>query len=212
MKRKLTITFFALLTIIMLSTVPVSAKKTTNSEKAVRATVASLLKNCKNYNAGKIRKYFVKPSKAKVFYKKKYTAKFMKKVNKKYMKYHIDEISVKGSNATAYVSIENLYIPELYSDVFDDVVDYMAKHKKSSDRTVDKYCYKRMNKYYKSLDYYIQYNEESETYEGDNGIFADDITLKLKKVKGKWKVTKMPWNFNDTIHSGYVDAYEQYFD
>ena len=195
-KRKLVLLLALVLTLAF--ALPVSAAKLTKQQKAVKTVVVSMLKNCKNYNAAKIRSYFVYPSKIKVFYEKVYSAKFMKKLNKKHFEYEIGKISVSGSTAKVTVTISYASLWNMYTDVFNDIVIYMLSHPNASSLMSDKYTYKRMLYYYSYFD--------AGDYEYD-----EKITLSLKKVNGKWKISSMPAKLLNAIHGDYAAAYNDYF-
>lgn len=170
--------------------------KATASEKQVISSTKKFFTYAKNYNAAKIKKCFVKPSKIGVFSSKKYKAKFIRKYNKKYLKYEIDDIRVSKKSATIKVSCSYYDAENAFYNSMGDLVKYISKHPKASDKQLDKYQYGRIVKWNK--------------YFGKE-ISEKTLTIKFKKSGSSWKIVSMPKALDNAIHCNYTNAYNDYF-
>ena len=198
MKR---LTIAALCATIILSFNAQAATKQTPAEKAVRSTVSSYLKAVKAYDIAKIRKCFANPSNVKLFDKKKYTAKFIRSMNSKNFTYKIKSVSTKKYSAKAKVDIWYLSCYEPFKYAFDDMVMYMYYHPKATDNQSDQYQYKRTVKYYKNF---------VKGFKGDYTINMA-ISIPLKNINGKWKISKITYEMKDAMHCDYHSAFDDYF-
>lgn len=198
MKRKQLLPI--LLAIIMLMVLPADATTLTKTQKQVKSAVANLMKYCKQYNVAKIKNTCVDPSsQSGLFEKKVYTAKFIRKVNKKNLKYKLKSISVKGKTAKAKVRISFLDHTNLFESIFEESIKYVLEHPDFTSEELDKYVYERMT--YNAKKYFV-------TYMGDDK--AVTLTLSFKKTGGKWKLVSIPKKFINAIHCNYNDAYDHY--
>ena len=166
----------------------------TKTEKAISKSVASFFRDVKKYNIKKLRGDF--SCQSILFSNKKYMAAYVRSSNKKHLKYAIKSISASKKTAVVrvYCQYQNCY--DSYTDAMDDVVMYLAGHLKASNNTIDKYQYQRTK----------HYNRKYQTELEDKVI-----TLKMKKVNGKWKISKFTKSINDMIHCNYQSAYDDYF-
>ena len=201
------------LTFLLIIPTSVQAEKLTQGQKDVKKVVTALMKNCKNYNAGKIRKYFVSPQKVRVFYKNWGVGKFIKKINKKNLKYQIGDIAVKGEKATAKVEIEYWNFTSLYNSVYEDIAWYALNHLNNSHDKYEKYIYKRLLHYYKRYNYYDHLCDSDQYYGEDEDVDGKEtktIRLDFVKKNGKWKAKKMPYGMRNAIHGSYALAYNSF--
>jgi hypothetical protein len=180
-----------------------SALEKANSQ--VRSRINSFMKNCRNYKAKTIKKYFLKPSKAGIFTKNKKTAKLMKTINKKYLSWAITDFTCDTQKATVKLAVNYFSLEALYRDVFDDMSEYAIDNFKEPG---DKWIYKTIMKYYKK-NFNTHYTKEH--LKGfDFGRKTVYCTLNLVKRDGKWKIKSMPSNLKNAIHSDYNSAYSKY--
>ena len=166
----------------------------TKTKKAISKSVASFFGDVKKYNIKKLRGDF--SCQSILFSNKKYMAAYVRNSNKKYLKYAIKSISAKKKTAVVrvYCQYQNSY--DAYFDAMDDLVNYLSGHLNTSHRMIDKRQYQR-TKYY------------NRKYPA---VLEDKvITLKMKKVNGKWKISKFTKSINDMIHCNYQSAYDDYF-
>lgn len=166
----------------------------TKTEKAISKSVASFFRDAKKYNIKKLRGDF--SCQSILFSNKKYMAAYVRSSNKKHLKYAIKSISANKKTAVVrvYCQYQNCY--DSYTDAMDDVIMYLAGHLKASNNTIDKYQYQRTK----------HYNRKYQTELEDKVV-----TLKMKKVNGKWKISKFTKSINDMIHCNYQSAYDDYF-
>ena len=166
------------------------------NEKEISKYVMKFFSYAKKYDIKKMRSCF--SCQSIMFSNKKYMAAYVRNSNKKYLKYAIKSISINKKKGTAVVKVYCQYQDSYsaYVDAMDDVVKYLNRHLKASHKTIDKYQYKRTAYYNKKYWPTI----ENKT-----------ITLKMKKIKSKWKITSYTKSLNNAIHCDYQRAYDDYF-
>ena len=133
--------------------------------------------------------------------------KHIRAVNKKYLTYSIKKISVKGDSATAYLRVSNYSLyEESRTAMYRLVFNY---HKKwGSKKTVKTYFNFMIEEYNDNIDYYADKPDELKIQR----IFEHDTRIPLKKVSGKWKISKitkaMVWDL-DGGSSEFIDDFEK---
>ena len=207
--KSLLVVFLAFIMMFMIAS-NVSAASAKKEEKQVRKTMNGFISVVKNYNPSKIRSYFVRPSYAKVFLQKRYTAKVIRTINKRYFTAHIDSIRVKKKTATVVISGQHFSDMDACEKALDDMVLDILSHPHASSLKLDKRFAQNYSTYIKKdLAFY------TDDAEGFNYVFISNYRLKisLRKVGRKWKISKkMNVDFLDTIHADYESAYLDYFD
>lgn len=173
-----------------------STVKTKNkSGKEIKKSVAQFWNAAQKYDIEKMKKCFVKKTNS-FFERKKYTRNFIRKSNKKNLKYVITSIKQKGTKATVKVSCKYQNCYDIFFRSLNDTVNYMMKTGDTRELTVDKYQCERIKKYDKK--YKKKYSYKT-------------LTLKMKKVGKKWKIISFNSGINDVIHCNYNKAYKNYF-
>lgn len=181
---------------ISLCLAPMSASAASKKEiKNVQTTVKKFYNAAKVYNAPRMKSCFVNPDDLKAFVTMKEMANYCRKQNKK-LKYTIRSTKVKGKSATVKVrcTYKNAYDAMYYS--FDDAVFYKLIHPYCSERELQINQYKELLSNVKIFG--VPMNTKT-------------ITLNLKKVNGKWKISKVTRSILDSINCNYESAYQDYF-
>lgn len=173
-----------------------SVKTTSKLQNEVKKSASAFLAAAKKYDVKKINNCFAKRQKS-LFIEKKYIASFIRKSNKKYMRYVITSIKMKGKkNATVTVSCRYQDTYDIFWKSFRDSVNYVIKTGKSSSSILDKYQYNRVVKYDK------KYKKQFAT---------KNFNINMKKIGKKWKITSFTKSMKDAIHCNYQSAYDDYF-
>ena len=181
---------------ISLCLAPISASAASKKEiKNVQTTVKKFYNAAKVYNAPRMKSCFVNPSDMKAFIENKEMAKFCRKQNKK-LEYSIRSTKVRGKNAT--VKVRCTYADAYYHIYFacGDVISYNLLYPQCTPEGLRRYQYERV---LSNVD--------------DLGIYTNTktITLNLKKVKGKWKISNATRKIMDSVNCNYESAYQDYF-
>lgn len=173
-----------------------SVKTTTKLENEVKRSATAFLAAAKKYDVKKLKSCFRK--KPSLFYSKKYIASFVRKSNKKYMKYVITSIKMKGKkDATVTVSCKYQNAYDIFYQSFFDTVNYITDTGNTNSYVLDKYQYDRV----------VKYNKK---YKKHFTIKTFDINM--KKIGKKWKITSFTKKMKDAIHCNYQSSYNEYFE
>lgn len=158
--------------------------------KQIRAQTVGFLRACKKYNRDKAMSYVdMKANYQKFYYIKDNTwNKYIKQI-KKHDRFRIISINVKGNEAT--VKIEQ-YTDSLY-DVFAYCLHDELVHKGKWD---NKRFHKEVTK---TLKYFAKHPSDEEQS-------AFDYKLKFKKIRGKWMISKINYDFMFLYDSGATSA------
>ena len=122
---------------------------------------------------------------------------FVRKSNKKNLKYVITSIKLNGKKkATVRVSCKYQDCYDIFYRCMEDVVNYVIKTGDTRDLVLDKYQYNRAIKYNKKYKKKYAYKT---------------VTLNMQKVGGNWKIVSLNNGLIDVIHCNYNRAYKDYF-
>lgn len=176
-----------------------TASAASSQSKQAKKVVTNFFKYSKEYNTSKIKSCFVSPQKVSLFVTKKYSAKFFRDTNKKYLDYDILSATAKKGTATVKVRCKYYDAYEIFQQTYNDVVNYIFWHPKASSSATDKYQYKQMAEYKK-----LFLGTFGPTYS------VKKLTFNLKKTKAGWKITSYTKGMNDVIHCNYKSAYDDY--
>lgn len=173
-----------------------SVKTTSKLQNEVKKSASAFLAAAKKYDVRKINNCFAKRPKS-LFIKKRYTASFIRKSNKKYMRYVITSIKMRGKrNATVTVSCRYQDAHDIFCKSFRDSVNYIIKTGRNSSAILDKYQYNRIVKYDR------KYKKKFKT---------KNFNINMKRIGKKWKITSFTKSINDAIYCNYQSAYDDYF-
>lgn len=132
---------------------------------------------------------------------------YMKKRNKS-LSYSIKSVKVSGKTATVkvkckYLNSENAYVKmleEMFTKLLSDIEagkDYSNYSEEEQGKVIDELIEKSLANNPKA--YETKYKTKT-------------FNIKLKKVRGKWKISKIDKNLLDAITSNYQSAGEKYFE
>lgn len=169
--------------------------KMTASQKKIKKSVDVFFKYAKKYNASKIRSCFAAPAKTNLFIQNKYMPKFFQKYNK-YISYEIHSIRVKRATATVKLSYQYLDYQELFTDAIDAYVEHFRNVTSHNEDQAQRYLYT-----------YVMRNAK---YYGKNYCGFGEKTIKLRKIKGKWKISSFNSQLENMLHCNYAYAYNAY--
>lgn len=203
MKKRNVLMFFVLFT-IMICSVSANAAKLTKTQKQVKSTVNSFMKSCKKYDVSQISKALANPRPGEngLFEKNIYTAKFIRKLNKRFLTYSIGKITVKGKTAKVKVNITYIDLSDIFTNVFSDSVFYILMHPDHTETELWKYVLSQMNKYWN--------NKKSYTTDFSSYMRKTSTTLSISKKGKSWKIDNITKRLKNAIHCGYTTAYENY--
>lgn len=156
----------------------------------VAAQAEGLFKACRKYNIKKIRSYCVHSNNL-LHIKDKTIQKQIKKSQKKYFSAEINNIVVDGDNALVTVTVTNFNSYLLGQAWFKECVNRKLKNNNWSGSD----SLRLLNKWYK---YWIK------TCDPESDLWSDTVTLKFKKHKGKWKLSKNNNTLYDMMDGGLV--------
>lgn len=151
-----------------------------NKEEAVTNQINGFMSAIKQYNRKKIDKYLIDRKYPYIKYKK--LNKLVKTVNNDHLAYEIKSVKVKGKKATVKVRI---YFYSLYEDCRNAMKSTIYDYKKS-------WSANKILKNFASglIDEYVTTNYDDGSIQSNT--FTLNLTLKLKKQGGKWKIESIP--------------------
>ncbi|MDO4621160.1 MAG: hypothetical protein Q4B09_11150 [Lachnospiraceae bacterium] len=194
MKRMKKFLLFTLLIVCLLG-VSASAKTSTN-EKSVRKTISTFFSAAKKYNIPKMKKYFTKSANPKFFSNNPYMRNYLKKENR-YISYKIKYVEIYGKEAKVRVAVN---YPTIYDSAYSALSDMILRAILYPNSNLKKYLQNRIL-------YYTKRNDDEQNYLED-----DTYNIYLRKINGKWLISKWSVKLSDTIHSKYQSAYNDFFD
>lgn len=181
---------------IILFISPMQVKAASQKDvKQIKAQTVGLIRACKKYDRNKAMKYIdMNTNKGKFYY---ITVKdwntYIKQIKKR-DKYKITEIKVKGKEATVYLDYTTV---DLYGVVSGCFTEELHKKGKFNSEQFQKNVTKEIK-------YCLKHRKElKEIYE---------LKLKLKKVKGKWIVSKINYDVRFMYDSGVSDCLKDFID
>lgn len=190
--KKILFLFVAIILFITPMQVQAASQK---DVKQIKAQTVGLIRACKKYDRNKAMKYIdMNTNKGKFYYN---TVKdwntYIKQIKKR-DKYKITEIKVKGKEATVYLDYTTV---DLYGVVSGCFTEELHKKGKFNSEQFQK-------KVTKEIKYCLKHRKElKEIYE---------LKLKLKKVKGKWIVSKINYDVRFMYDSGVADCLKDFID
>lgn len=112
--------------------------------------------------------------------------KHIRSVNQKHLSYTIKKITVKGDSATAVLRV---YDYSLYEDSRTAMYNLVYKYNKKWDskKTVNTYVNLMIEAYNDNIEYYADKPDEFKV----QCIFERNTRIPLKKINGKWKISKI---------------------
>lgn len=168
--------------------------KMTSSQKQVKKSVDAFFKYAKQYNTGKLKKCFSKPSTVQLFVDNNYMAKYFQKYNKR-ISYTLKSIKVKGKKATVSLTYKYPNRYNTFSVVFENAFYYKLENPYISDSQLYKYMY----------------DKACQNSKAGTDYSYGKLTLELRKYGSAWKITSFSSKINNLIHSNYPKAYNDYF-
>ncbi len=165
------------------------ANLTSKDKKNIKKQLTMFFKYVKNYNVGGI-KSCVKTDRKNSYINERSAQQFIRKANKKRLLYKINSVNVSGN--TAKVRMDVTCYNSCYA-----VKNALQKQLTSMVKT-------------RKLNYSKMISDMNRFYRKDITYEWYPTTIKLIKVKGKWKIKKMTGDLQFITNCGMIDALEYF--
>lgn len=179
-----------------------------NDKTKVKQTVKNFFKYSKTLNTKKMKTYVDSNCKKTIDEIAPTPAikAFMKKRNKS-LSYSIKNVKVSGNKASVKVKCKYLNSKNAYGKMMEDLMSWLAKEA-AAGTDYSAYTEKEL---VKIMDEVIKKSFADNPKAYDNKYRSKTFTIKLQKVKGKWKISQIDQNLVDAISSNYQSGIEEYF-
>ena len=195
--KKTKMLILLLIIALTISVLPVSYTEAASNKTQVKKAVNNYFKFGKKLNLIKMRNYFWDSSKDNeddldlnnpLF-------KFHRKQNKKYFKYKIKSVSVKGSRAKVKLKVTYRSFKKATAAAYEDTIALSMKKEIDDDKLVD---------------YLLKYIKVEAKKKKPKTI-TKTFTLKLKKKNNKWKINDDNPVILDVVTCDFISAFMDLF-